>query len=215
MGLINVANRLPFHLPLSSQTIEAAVTCIQSGGVLAVPTDSFYALAVGAFQPSALERLLAIKGGRERSPFPVLVGDVFQVESLAENIPDNALNLMHVFWPGLLTLVVPASQNLSPLLTGGQRTIGVRQPNDPRVCELLKHTGPLTGTSANRTGQRPAQSATDVQDQLGPDIDLILDGGSTPGGQPSTVLQVEPEIRILREGAIPRQKLQEVLIRDK
>ena len=215
MGLINVANRLPFHLPLSSQTIEAAVTCIQSGGVLAIPTDSFYALAVGACQPSVLERLLVIKGGRAGSPFPVLVGDLSQVESLAENIPDNALKLMHVFWPGLLTLVVPARQNLSPFLTGGQRTIGVRQPNDPRVCELLTHTGPLTGTSANRTGQRPAQSATDVQDQLGLDIDLILDGGSTPGGQPSTVLQVEPEIRILREGAIPRQKLQEVLIRDK
>ncbi|MCA9469050.1 MAG: Sua5/YciO/YrdC/YwlC family protein, partial [Nitrospira sp.] len=82
---------------------------------------------------------------------------------------------------------------------------------DPRVCELLTRGGPLTGSSATRTGQRPAQSATDVQDQLGPDIDLILDGGSTPGGQPSTVLQVEPEVRILREGAISPRKLQEFL----
>ena len=202
---------LPFHSPLSSQTIAEALACVQSGGVLAMPTDSFYALAVGSFQQSALERLLRIKGGRAGSPFPVLVGEVSQVEQLTERIPDVALTLMQAFWPGLLTLVLPANPTLSPLLTGGQDTIGVRQPNDPRVCELLKHTGPLTGTSANRSGQAPAQSVEVVMQHLGSDIDLILDGGPTPGGQPSTVLQVEPELRILREGAISPRKLQEFL----
>jgi L-threonylcarbamoyladenylate synthase len=120
---------------------------------------------------------------------------------------------MDEFWPGLLTLVLQARSTLSPILTGGQGTIGVRQPNDPRVCELMKHTGPLTGTSANRTGQPPAQSAEDVMQQLGLAVDVIVDGGPTPGGQPSTVLQVVPEPRILREGAISRLKLQEVLHR--
>lgn len=203
---------LPFHSPLSSTTIEQAVACVQAGGVLAIPTDSFYALAVGAFQPSALERLLTIKGGRKGSPIPVLVGAVSQVEQLTERIPDLAVKLMQEFWPGLLTLVLPASPDLSPMLTGGQSTIGVRQPNDPRVCELLRHTGPLTGTSANRTSQPPAQSADEIMQQLGADIDLILDGGPTPGGQPSTVLQIEPELRIFREGAISRMRLQEFLI---
>ncbi|MGD9851869.1 MAG: L-threonylcarbamoyladenylate synthase [Nitrospirales bacterium] len=201
---------LPFHFPLSSKLIEQAVACVQAGGVLAIPTDSFYALAVGVFQPSALERLLRIKGGREGSPIPVLVGDVFQVESLTKNIPDVAIKLMQEFWPGLLTLVLGASPRLSPILTGGKNTIGVRQPNDPRVCELLKHTGPLTGTSANRTGQPPARSGEEVMQQIGSDIDLILDGGPTPGGQPSTVLQVAPETRILREGAISFAKIKAV-----
>ncbi len=201
---------LPFHSPLSPKIIEQAVVCVQSGGVLAVPTDSFYALAVWAFHQLALERLLLIKGGREGSPIPVLVGDRSQVELLTENIPDVAPKLMEEFWPGLLTLVLAASPELSPILTGGQNTIGVRQPDDPRVCELLKHTGPLTGTSANRTGQPPARSAEEVMQQLGSDIDLILDGGSTPGGKPSTVLQVAPEPRIIREGAISWERLQKV-----
>jgi L-threonylcarbamoyladenylate synthase len=202
---------LPFHAPLSSQAIEEAVACVQAGGVLAIPTDSFYALAVGVFQQSALERLLRIKGGRGGSPFPVLVGQVSQVEQLTERIPNVALKLMQALWPGLLTLVLPAHPTLSTLLTGGQDAIGVRQPNDPRVCELLTHTGPLTGTSANRSGQPPGQTVEVVIQQLGSDIDLILDGGPTPGGQPSTVLQVEPEIRILRQGAVSCETLQEFL----
>ncbi len=118
---------------------------------------------------------------------------------------------MEEFWPGLLTLVLQARSTLSPILTGGQGTIGVRQPNDPRVCELLTHTGPLTGTSANRSGQPPAQSAGDVMQQLGSVVDVIVDGGPTPGGQPSTVLQVEPEFRILRDGAVTRKQLEVVL----
>lgn len=201
---------LPFHSPLSPKIIEQAVVCVQSGGVLAVPTDSFYALAVWAFHQSALERLLLIKGGREGSPIPVLVGDMSQVEALTESIPDVGPKLMEEFWPGLLTLVLAASPELSPILTGGHHTIGVRQPDDPRVCELLKHTGPLTGTSANRSGKSPARSAEEVMQQLGSDIDLILDGGPTPGGKPSTVLQVAPEPRIIREGAISWERLQKV-----
>lgn len=178
-----------------------------------MPTDSFYALAVSPFNKMALERLMHIKGERSHKPFPVLVGDTSQLIRLTEDIPDVARTLMEEFWPGLLTLVLQARSTLSPILTGGQGTIGVRQPNDPRVCELLTHTGPVTGTSANRTGGTPPQTAEEILRQLGFEIDLILAGGSTPGGQPSTVLQVVPEARILREGAISRLKLQEVLDR--
>ena len=122
-----------------------------------------------------------------------------------------AKKLMQQFWPGLLTLVLKAKPHVSTVLMSDSGTIGVRQPNDSRVCELLKLTGPLTGTSANRTGQPPGQSVEEVIQQLGLEIDLILDGGSTPGGQPSTVLQVEPELRILRQGAISQQTLQRAL----
>ena len=200
---------LPFNFPPSPQIIEQAVVCVQAGGVLAVPTDSFYALAVGIFQPAALERVLAIKGDRNHRPFPVLIGDPSQLDQLVDEVPELAKKLRQQFWPGLLTLVLNAQVNLSPVVTSEQGTVGVRQPNDSRVCELLMQTGPLTGTSANRTGQPPAQSVEVVIRQLRSEIDLILDGGPTPGGQPSTVLQVEPDLRILRQGAISQQTLEQ------
>jgi len=202
---------LPFHSPPSSHTIEQAVACIQAGGVLAVPTDSFYALAVGVFQPAALKRLLAIKGDRDHKPFPVLISDPSQLDQVADDPPELAEKLMQQFWPGLLTLLLKAKPYILPVLKGEAGTIGVRQPDDSRVCELLNQTGPLTGTSANRTGQSPAQSVEEVIQQLGSEIDLILDGGPTPGGQASTVLQVEPDLRILRQGAISQQTLEQAL----
>ena len=211
MRLPRMAIILPFNFPPSPQIIEQALVCVQAGGVLAVPTDSFYALAVGIFQPAALEQLLAIKGDRAHKPFPVLIGDPSQLDQLVDEVPEVAKKLRQQFWPGLLTLVLNAQANLSPVLTSEQGTVGVRQPNDSRVCELLKRTGPLTGTSANRTGQPPPRSAKEVMQQLGLEIDLILDGGQTPGGQPSTVLQVEPELRIIRQGAISRDRLQQIL----
>ena len=202
---------LPLNVPPSPQVIEQAVTCIQAGGVLAIPTDSFYALAVGVFQPTALERLLAIKGHRDHKPFPVLMADPSQLDQLIDEVPEIAKKLIQEFWPGLLTLVFKTKPHMSPMLMSEQGTIGLRQPNDPRVCQLLKKTGPLTGTSANRTGHLPAQSAEEVFQQVGSEIDLILDGGPTPGGQPSTVLQVEPSLRIIRQGAISRQAIQKIL----
>jgi L-threonylcarbamoyladenylate synthase len=206
-----VATVLQLNSLLSPQQIHRVALCLQDGGVVAVPTDSFYALAVSPFNEMALERLIHIKGERSHKPFPVLVGDPSQLDWLTEVIPDVARTLIKEFWPGLLTLILQARSTLSPTLTGGQGTIGIRQPNDPRVCELLKHTGPITGTSANRSGQSPALSAEDVNQQLGAVVDLIVDGGPAPGGQPSTVLQVEPAIRIIRQGAISRDRLQQIL----
>ncbi len=206
-----MATVLQLNSTPSPQLIHHVAQCLQEGGVVAVPTDSFYALAVSPFNQIALERLIHLKGERSHKPFPVLIGDQTQLLRLTEVIPDVARKLIAEFWPGLLTLVLQARSTLSPILTGGLGTIGVRQPNDLRVCELLKHTGPLTGTSANRTGQPPGQSAAEVIQQLGSAVDLIVDGGPTPGGQPSTVLQLVGEIRILRQGAISRDRLQHIL----
>jgi L-threonylcarbamoyladenylate synthase len=201
---------LPFNFPPSPQIIEQAVDCVQAGGVLAVPTDSFYALAAGAFQPVALERLLAIKGDRSDNPLPVFIADSSQLDQLIDEVPEIAQKFMRHFWPGLLTLVLKAQAHLSSVLTSEHGTVGVRQPNDSRLWKLLQQTGPLTGTSANHTGQYPAQSVEYLIQQIGSEIDLILDGGPTPGGQPSTVLQVEPEFHILRQGAISQQTLEQV-----
>lgn len=206
-----MATILPFHASLSQDIIQQAVACVQAGGVLAIPTDSYYALAVGVFQPAALERLRSIKNNREHKPFPVLIGDPSQLNQLVDEVPEIAKKLMQNFWPGLLTLVLKANPHLSPVIISEQGTIGVRQPNDSRVCELLKQTGPLTGTSANRTGHPPLKTVEDVMQYIGSEIDLILDGGFTPGGQPSTVLQVEPELHIIRQGAIPNSVLYQIL----
>ena len=202
---------LPFNFPVSPQIIEQAWACVQAGGVLAVPTDSFYALAVGIFQPAALEQLLAIKGDRAHKPFPVLIGDPSQLDQLVDEVPEVANKLMKQFWPGLLTLVLKAQVPLPPVLISEQGTVGVRQPNYNQLCNLLIRTGPLTGTSANRTGQAPAVTAEDVQRDLGTNIDLILDGGQTSGGQPSTIFQIQPEIRIIRQGAISLSAIYKVL----
>jgi L-threonylcarbamoyladenylate synthase len=202
---------LPFNFPPSPQIIEQALACVQAGGVLAVPTDSFYALAVGIFQPAVLEQLLAIKGDRAHKPFPVLIGDPSQIDQLVDEVPELAKKLRQQFWPGLLTLVLKAQVHLPPVLISEHGTVAVRQPNHSQLCNLLIRTGPLTGTSANRTGQAPAITAEDVQRHLGDDIDLILDGGQTPGGQPSTVFQIQPELRIIRQGAISRQTLEQAL----
>ena len=193
------------------EVLEQTLACIQAGGVLALPTDSYYALAVGVFQPAALKRVQAIKGERAHKPFPVLISDPSEIDQVAEDLPELADKLIQQFWPGLLTLLLRAKPYMLPVLKGEGGTIGVRQPNDARTLELLKHAGPLTGTSANRSGKSPCQSANEVMLYLGSDVDLILDGGQTPGGEPSTVLQIEPEIRILREGMIPSHVLQQVI----
>ncbi|GJL59661.1 MAG: hypothetical protein NPIRA03_25180 [Nitrospirales bacterium] len=206
-----MATVLPLNSLPSPQLIHQVAQCLQGGGVLAVPTDSFYALSVSPLNEMALKRLMDIKGERSHKPFPVLVGDPSQLNQLTEDIPDIARTLMEEFWPGLLTLVLQARSTLSPILTGGQGTVGVRQPNDPRVCALMTHIGPMTGTSANRSGQPPAQSAREVMEQLGSVVDVIVDGGPAPGGQPSTVLQLESGLRILRDGAVTRKQLEVVL----
>ena len=206
-----MATILPYHSPLSPHIIEQVVVCVQAGGVLAIPTDSYYALAVGVFQPIALERLLCIKADRDHKPFPVLIGNISQLDLLVDEVPEIARKLIQKFWPGLLTLILKSQPHISPVLLSESDTIGVRQPNDSRLCELLKLTGPLTGTSANRTSHPPAQSVEEVIQRVGSEVDLILDGGLTPGGQPSTVLQVEPKLSLLRHGAISQAAIQNVV----
>ena len=194
---------LPFNFPPSPKIIEQALACVQSGGVLAVPTDSFYALAVGIFQPAALEQLLAIKGDRDHKPFPVLIGDPSQLDQLVDEVPELAKKLRQKFWPGLLTLVLKAQANLPPVLTSEQGTVGVRQPNYSQLCNLLICTGPLTGTSANRMGQSPAITAEDVQRHLGDEVALILDGGPTAGGQPSRCYKLSQNSALFGKAPFP------------
>jgi L-threonylcarbamoyladenylate synthase len=140
-----------------------------------------------------------------------LIGAYAQLFRFVEQISPAAAALIKELWPGPLTIVFPARAGLSELLTGGTGTVGVRWTSSSALASILQRIGPLTGTSANRAGEPPLRCADEVQRALGKDIDVIVDAGTTPGGLPSTVIQVQEEVHILREGATARASLEQVL----
>lgn len=202
---------LDFVFPPPPKVIAEVQACVERGGVVAVPTESFYALAASATNAAAVHRIRVIKQQPSENPILVLVGDQQVVSRLVSEIPASARALMDQLWPGALTLVMPASPRLPLELTAGTQTVGVRQPGDARLRALLRKVGPLTGTSANRSGTPPARTAEAVQQTLGETIDLILDGGPTPGGLPSTLVACGDAVRILRHGPITSRQLRAVL----
>jgi L-threonylcarbamoyladenylate synthase len=195
----------------AASSVDEAARVVRDGGVIAMPTDSFYALGACVFNESAVRRVCAIKGERGEKPILVLIADRSQLDGLASTIPPAATVLMDRFWPGPLTIVLPASPRLPHALTAGTGTVGVRLPAVPHLRKLLRITGPLTGTSANRSGASPARSAREVEQRLGEEVELILDGGPAIASLPSTVVETMDRVRVVREGQISRRTIQTVL----
>ena len=183
---------------------------MRRGGLVAYPTDTVYGLGCDPFNPKAVERLIRAKG-REKKPLPVLVDGLSSAERIAAISP-KAKGLAQRFWPGPLTIVVPRKPSLPNIVTFGEPTVGVRVPNLSDTIELIKLSGGvLIGTSANKSGAPPSRSADGVVKELGNEVDVILDGGPSPIGVPSTVVDLSQEPpRILREGAISRRDLEKV-----
>lgn len=206
-----MSRRLALAAEPTADVLEAANRLLCQSGVLAMPTESYYALGARAHDAEAVRRVCTIKGRREDKPVLVLISDCTQLTSLATDIPRAAQILMDRFWPGPLTLVFRAAVDLPQELTRGTGTIGVRQPARPDLLHLLHHVGPLTGTSANRTGHLPMRTAEQVLFELGEDVDLVLDGGETKGGLPSTLVDITGTVRLLREGPIDGQAIRAVL----
>ncbi|MBI3807442.1 MAG: threonylcarbamoyl-AMP synthase [Nitrospirae bacterium] len=176
-------------------------------GLIALPTESFYGLAVAPFDKQALARLWQVKGRSEGKPFLVLIGDGSQLGPFVQSIPPAATVLMNAFWPGPLTIVFPAAVGLSDAVTAGTGSVGIRLSAWKPLRDLLRRVGPVTGTSANREGMPPPTTAEEVQHSLGNELDLIVDAGPTPGGRPSTVIDVRGPIRIIRDGAIEQDAI--------
>lgn len=176
-------------------------------GLIALPTESFYGLAVAPFNEQALARLWQVKGRSKEKPILVLIGEESQLELLVRNIPPAATVLMNAFWPGPLTIVFPAAAGLSDAVTAGTRSVGIRFSAWQPLRELLRRIGPVTGTSANREGMPPPTTVEEIYHGLGDTLDLIVDAGPTPGGQPSTVIDAQGPIRIIRDGAIDRDAI--------
>ncbi len=189
----------------------SASQIVHNGGIVAVPTETYYGLGINPFNEPAVDRLLHLKGRANGKMILVLIGQRAQLSLIVRKVSPVATFLMDTFWPGPLTILFTALSSLPHNLTAGTGTVGVRLSSCRPLVELLAVTGPLTGTSANRSGGRPAQEANQVQEALGQDIDLIVDAGPTPGGPPSTVVDARDTVRLIREGAVTRQMLQNVL----
>jgi L-threonylcarbamoyladenylate synthase len=177
--------------------------------VIAFPTETYYGLGVDSLNSKAVEKLFEIKQRSRTNPVLVLVNSFTQASDLVENVPQQAWPFITRFWPGPLTLVFKASDKVPDILTAGTRKIGIRIPADPLARQLLQIVAvPLTATSANRSGAESPTTAQEVAQTLGDEVALILDAGPTPGGLPSTVVDVTTNpITILRKGQIPEEML--------
>jgi L-threonylcarbamoyladenylate synthase len=192
--------------------IRETVQIIRQGGVVAYPTESFYGLGVDPSGEKAVERLFQIKRRQREQPILVLIPSIETLDFLVRRVPAAARILMHAFWPGGLTLVFDASDRVPRTITGGTGKIGIRVSSHPIAASLVGAVGgPITSTSANVTGKQPCRTAHEVARQLGRQVDVILDGGTTPGKSASTVLDVTMEPpAILREGMISRAQIEQV-----
>lgn len=183
--------------------LTQALAILRAGGVVAFPTDTVYGLGALAFDHAAVERIYGVKGRSTEKAIPVLIGEVDDLTQVAVEIPPVAQRLAARFWPGPLTLVLPKHPRL-PSAISTTPTVGIRLPDHPVARALLRAAGPMAVTSANLTGQASPVTAGEVLEQLDGRIPLVLDGGVTPGGIPSTVVDCcGPSPRLLRAGPIP------------
>lgn len=193
------------YQPCSMADLNRAVAVLNGGGVVAFPTETYYGLAVDPLNPLALNYLFSLKQRDISKPILTLVDDRASLSSLAQDIPIIYEPLMKEFWPGPLTLIFQARLSLPTLLTAGTSTIGVRHSSHPFARQLLRAFGrPLTATSANISGYAAAVDAYEVKTQFGSKIDVVFDGGRTPGTVGSTIIGLEGDrLKLIREGVIP------------
>ena len=189
----------------SPDAIAWTAEAIAAGKVVAMPTDTVYGIAASLSHPEALARIFQIKARDPRRVLPVLISSPEQVTHLTTDLDPDVPLLLATYWPGPLTVVVSALPGMPAAVAAADGTIGLRVPNHPAAIAVIEHAGGAVAcTSANRSGELPARTATDAFDALGSDLDVILDGGQTPGGTASTVIRATGgRITLLREGAIP------------
>ncbi len=189
--------------------IAEASSILRAGGVVAYPTETFYGLGADGQIEDAIKKIFVIKGRSFKNPISVIIGNAEDVRGLVAEIPQFALYLMEQFWPGALTIIFKASPDVSAFLTAGTGKIGIRLSSHPVATALTNKLGhPITATSANFSGKLECTSADEVIQGIGDQIDAVIDGGQTPGGSGSTIIDVttDPPV-ILREGIIPKYKL--------
>jgi tRNA threonylcarbamoyl adenosine modification protein (Sua5/YciO/YrdC/YwlC family) len=191
--------------------IAAAVEAVQRGDLIVMPTDTVYGIGADAFKSWAVRSLLNAKGRDNASP--VLIGSRNTLDGLVYTLSPAAQDLVEAFWPGGLTIVVTHAPSLQwDLGDAGSGTVAVRMPLHPVALEVLRETGPMAVSSANKTGQPPAITAEEAREQLGYSVSVYLEAGECPDRVASTIVDLTSERpRLLRAGAIPIEKLREVV----
>lgn len=185
------------------ETIDLTLSILLKGGIVAYPTETFYGLAVRFDDERALGKLFDLKRRPDEKALPLIIGRVQELALLTDSVSDLARCLIRKFWPGPLTLLFKARPDLSPCLVYGG-TVAVRVPGESFALALARDAEfPVTATSANPSGLPPADSASRVTEYFDGFVDLIIDGGKTPGGSPSTIVDVSGVgVRVVREGAV-------------
>lgn len=191
--------------------LDAAADVARQGELVVLPTDTVYGIGADAFNAAAVQRLLTTKGRGPDMPVPVLVGSWSTIDGLVTTVPPVARRLVEAFWPGGLSLVVTHAPSLQWNLGDTQGTVMVRMPLHPVALDLLRTVGPMAVSSANRSGQPPAQSADEAVDQLAGDVAVYLDGGPATLGVASTIIDVTGEVpQVLRLGALDLDRIRDV-----
>ncbi|GAB3608670.1 MULTISPECIES: L-threonylcarbamoyladenylate synthase [Humibacter] len=209
---------------LAEGTSQARIA-VENGDLIVLPTDTVYGIGADAFSAAAVASLLAAKGRGRQSPPPVLIPALATLDALAETVPQEARDLAGAFWPGGLTIVLPSQPSLSWDLGETKGTVALRMPNNPVALALLRSTGPLAVSSANKTGMPAATTAQEAEEMLGDSVQVYLDGGQVGGDYAetgvtetsSTIVDATAlasgsgKIRILRHGVISDEQIREVV----
>ncbi|PFG30929.1 L-threonylcarbamoyladenylate synthase [Paramicrobacterium agarici] len=196
--------------------MRLARTSLGRGELVVIPTDTVYGIAADAFNPGAVQRLLDAKGRTRQQPPPVLVSGTDTLTALASVVPELVTRLVEAFWPGGLTVVLPAQPSLAWDLGDTDGTVALRMPDNEIALELLRESGPLAVSSANTTGLPPAETAASALEMLGESVEVYLDAGDGKS-VPSTIIDAtaltveDGTATILRDGVISREQLREVL----
>ena len=191
-----------------------------------IPTDTVYGLAANAFSPEAVQKLLSAKGRDRQSPPPVLVANLNMARALVESLPETAVKLAETFWPGALTLILKSQPSLDWDLGETKQTVALRVPDHKIALALIEETGPLAVSSANLTGRPAATTAKQAFDYLAESVEVYLDGGPSPKGEASTILDLTGlvdsyddkgnlttagKVKVIRQGALSIAKIKSVI----
>ncbi len=196
-----------------SSSLHIAATALKKGNLVSFPTDTYFALGADGLNSRAVQHVFEVKGRNPGTPVPLLLSDLNMATELATVFPDVAADLASRFWPGALTIVLPASDGVPESVTAGTGTVGLRVPDHNLARQLIKFCGtPITGTSCNLTGQPPMTEATDVDQQFGDKIDFSINSPCGSNTAPSTVIAyTNGKLSILRLGAISTESIKNTI----
>jgi L-threonylcarbamoyladenylate synthase len=199
--------------PVDAEKTAKIAGILRRDGVMAYPTDTFYGLGAGAYSERAVRKIYALKKRERGKPLSVVVSGIDMAEKVAASLPTAFLDLSRKFWPGPLTLVIKAKPLFPPEMLGPAGSLALRLPDVPWLLELIREMDvPITATSANISGEKEIESREEVIEVFRGRVDLIVDGGKTPGGLPSTIVDLTSrKPRVLRKGAVTLERLRPYL----